>query len=127
MTLRELVRADIVKELAMTGRVILGEEAARVGLVTRCVSDPLEEAMKVAKEICARSPDSVAATKQLFQRTRVCSEGEALKEETDIQVKLIASINQLVASSRNFTPFKVPYMNRKDDYVMTEDEQDKKQ
>ena len=71
ITLRELVRADIVKELAITGRVIDGNEAARIGMVTRVCEDPLAEAIKVAKEVITRSPDSVAATKQLFQRTRV--------------------------------------------------------
>ena len=51
ITLRELIRIDVAKELTMTGRIISGEEAATLGLVTRCVSDPMMEAIKVAKEI----------------------------------------------------------------------------
>ena len=54
VTLRELVRADIAKELTMTGRVIDGKEAAELGLVTRCVDDPMAEAQKLAMEIVAR-------------------------------------------------------------------------
>ena len=54
ITLRELVRIDVAKELTMTGRIISGTEAERIGLVTRCVDDPLKEAMKVAKEIVER-------------------------------------------------------------------------
>lgn len=54
VTLRELVRSDVAKELAMTGRIISGEEGQRLGLVTRCAEDPMEEAIKVAKEIAER-------------------------------------------------------------------------
>jgi enoyl-CoA hydratase/carnithine racemase len=54
ITLRELVRIDVAKELTMTGRIISGDEAARLGLVTRCVADPFREAKNVAEEIIAR-------------------------------------------------------------------------
>jgi enoyl-CoA hydratase/carnithine racemase len=37
VTLRELLRIDVAKELTFTGRVVSGTEAARLGLVTRCV------------------------------------------------------------------------------------------
>ena len=54
ITLRELVRIDIAKELTMTGRIISGEEAENLGLITRCTEKPFEEALKVAKEIAQR-------------------------------------------------------------------------
>jgi len=54
ITLRELVRIDVAKELTMTGRIITGEEALSFGLVTRCCEDPIEEAIKVAKDIVKR-------------------------------------------------------------------------
>jgi enoyl-CoA hydratase/carnithine racemase len=54
ITLRELVRSDVAKELTMTGRIISGEDGQKLGLVTRCVEDPMEEALKVAKEIVER-------------------------------------------------------------------------
>lgn len=54
VTLRELVRADVAKELTMTGRIVSGMEAEKLGLVTRCVEDPMKEAMKVAIEIVER-------------------------------------------------------------------------
>jgi enoyl-CoA hydratase/carnithine racemase len=39
VTLRELLPLDVAKELTFTGRVVSGREAARLGLVTRCVHD----------------------------------------------------------------------------------------
>jgi enoyl-CoA hydratase/carnithine racemase len=54
VTLRELIRIDVAKELAMTGRIISGEEGERLGLVTRCYEDPMKEALRVAREILER-------------------------------------------------------------------------
>ena len=117
VTLRELVRIDIAKELTMTGRIISGEEAARIGLVTRCAADPFQASLALAEEIVARSPDSVADTKTLFQNTFAngCSEKEALEWETSLQRKLLGSYNQLMASSRNFGNNILPYKDRRSD------------
>lgn len=113
ITLRELVRMDVAKELTMTGRIVSGLEAEKLGLVTRCADDPLEEAMKVAEEIIKRSPDSVGAAKELFQSTWTADEGTCLKKETDLQTKLIATWNQVSASGRQFG-VKLPYFRRRD-------------
>ena len=73
----------------------------------------LKEAEKVAKEIVSRSPDAVAKAKHLYQATWVADEEYCLKVETKLQRQLIASWNQLAASSQNFG-FKVPYITKKD-------------
>jgi len=113
ITLRELVRIDVAKELSMTGKVITAKEGAKIGLVTRCDNDPMEEAIKVAKEIVSRSPDAVAESKWMFQRTWVADEAKCLEVETEIQRKLIGSWNQLAASVRNFG-VGIPYVKRKE-------------
>lgn len=65
--LRELVRVDVAKELTMTGRVLTGEEAGALGLVTHVTADPEAAARALAAEITTRSPDAVAAGKALMQ------------------------------------------------------------
>ena len=45
----------------------------------------------VTKHTYPRSPDSVAATKELFQSTWVADEETCFKKETDLQTKLIAT------------------------------------
>ena len=64
--------------------------------IARCAPDPLEASLILAREICERSPDAVAAAKKLFQDTYAgASEREALELETKLQKKLIASWNQV--------------------------------
>ncbi len=113
VALRELVRIDVAKELTMTGRVVLGDEAASLGLVTKVCVDPLQEAKDFAKELVQRSPDALASTKELYQSTWMASEKECLEVETKLQRKLLASWNQLAASGRAFG-WEVPYFNRKE-------------
>ena len=48
-TLPRLVRADVAKELTYTGRIVSGEEAAALGLVTRVDDDPLAAARALAR------------------------------------------------------------------------------
>eukprot|EP00588_Corethron_pennatum_P007340 CAMPEP_0194284926 /NCGR_PEP_ID=MMETSP0169-20130528/28917_1 /TAXON_ID=218684 /ORGANISM="Corethron pennatum, Strain L29A3" /LENGTH=235 /DNA_ID=CAMNT_0039030905 /DNA_START=267 /DNA_END=971 /DNA_ORIENTATION=+ len=104
ITLRELVSIDVAKELTMTGRVISGADASDLNLVTRCVADPLAEALETAREISGRSPDSVAAAKRLYQETWAAgtSNEKILAVETEMQRRLLPSYNQFVASIRNF-------------------------
>ncbi len=96
--LHRLVRDDVARELAFTGRVISGEEAARVGLATRTCDDPLAEAMEVARSIAARSPKAVRAIKQLIERAPRLDAPAALRLETELQQQLIGSPEQMEAA-----------------------------
>jgi len=64
--LRELIPIDLAKELTFTGRVLSGDEAHVLGLVTHLSEDPFAHAMRLAREIETRSPDAVAAGKFLL-------------------------------------------------------------
>src|SRR5277367_2208820 len=64
--MRELARADVIRELAMTGRIFSGTEALAYGFATSLHADPLAAARSIAKEIAARNPDAVRATKRLL-------------------------------------------------------------
>lgn len=117
VTLRELVRADVAKELTWTGRIVQGEEAAALGLVTKTAIDyesAMAEAERLAKLILERSPDAVARAKRLYQETWVADEATCLQTETDLQRQLLAGWNQIAASSRNFG-VPLPYRGRKDE------------
>ena len=113
--MRELVRADVVKELTFTGRVIDGYEAARIGMVTRVSDDPMKASLSLAKELLPRSPDAIASAKQLFQKAWVADEKTALDEETALQRSLLPSWNQ-VATSLQSMGVPVPHLERGGDY-----------
>lgn len=112
--MRELVRIDVAKELTMTGRIITGTEAAAVGLVTKVCDDPMQEATAFATSLLDRSPDAIAAAKELYQTTWTASNQESLEVETNLQRKLLVSWNQLAASGRSALGWGIPYLKRKD-------------
>mmetsp|Transcript_14242 Transcript_14242/g.39531 ORF Transcript_14242/g.39531 Transcript_14242/m.39531 type:complete len:445 (-) Transcript_14242:335-1669(-) len=113
VTLRELLRLDVAKELTLTGRTVLGTEAAQLGLVTRVTDDPQREARHVAREIAGRSPDAVAAAKHLYQATwRAVPEEYCLRVETQLQEQLLLTWNQLAAAGRSTLGWKIPYFQR---------------
>lgn len=96
-TLLRLVRPDVAKELMFTGRVLRGEDAARVGLATRLSADPLSEAKELARAIAAQSPDAIRAGKRLCDRAPGMSVADALKLETELQLGLLGTPNQMAA------------------------------
>lgn len=100
VTLRELVRADVAKELTLTGRVIDGREAGRLGLVTHVVDDPMAAARALAAEIATRSPDSVAAGKFLLQEVYGGQDRRVLRRERRWQRRLLGFANFRIALSR---------------------------
>ncbi len=96
--LKELVGYDVAMELALTGRIVPGEEAVRIGLATRCVADPLADAMTLASTIAERSPDAVRAIKCLLHRAARLDDPEGLDLETRLQMSLLGGKNQMEAA-----------------------------
>lgn len=111
--LRNVLPRDVAMELTMTGRIVSGDEAQRLNLVTRVAEDPLKAAEALADEILTRSPDSVAATKRLFDGAWFASEYGALAGERYWQFRLIGGRNQLIAAQRNIKQADLPYKPRK--------------
>ena len=101
-TLRDLVSIDTAKELIFTGRVVSGEEAARLGLVTRTCENPHEAAMALAAEIADKSPDAVRAAKKLLDEVWHGSRERGLLMESAVEMTLIGSPNQIEAVTANF-------------------------
>ena len=100
-TLRDILPVDRVKELAWSGRVVDGEEALELGLVTALHEDPLAAAIQTAQEICGKSPDAIRAMKQLANSAWQMTEAKALALEAILQLGVIGSKNQLEAVQAN--------------------------
>jgi enoyl-CoA hydratase/carnithine racemase len=96
-TLLRLVRPDVARELLYTGRVVSGEEAARLGLATRVAEDPLAEAKDLARTIASMSPDAIRAAKRLATEAPELDVAAALRLETDLQIGLLGTQNQMEA------------------------------
>jgi enoyl-CoA hydratase/carnithine racemase len=99
--MRELVRADLVRELSYSGRIVEAEEAVRIGLATRLSQDPLAEALQLAAEIAARSPDAIRAGKRLLNAAASLDTAALLLRESIEQKALIGSPNQAEAVRAN--------------------------
>src|SRR6218665_1402185 len=113
VTLRELLPMDQAKLLTMTGRMFSGAEAREINLVTGVSDDPLAEAEKLIAEIKTRSPDAVAATKELFHETWVAGVRRAFSKESRIQLGLLLGKKQKIAVDANFKKQKPEFLLRK--------------
>jgi enoyl-CoA hydratase/carnithine racemase len=101
-TLPRLVGIDVAKELTFTGRILSGDEAAALGVVTHVAGEPLAAAQALAAEIATRSPDAVRGVKRLFDESWTVDPQTSLRLEADLQGSLIGSPNQLEAVRAGF-------------------------
>ena len=111
-TLRDLVRLDVAKELTFTGRVVEAKEAADLGLITRICENPFEAAADMAQEIADKSPDAIAAGKQLLEGAWHGSSVDGLNLEVRLQKKILGQANQIEAVMANFENRPPAYKNR---------------
>jgi len=102
LTLAQLVRADVAKELVFTARVFDGREAFALGLATKLSDTPYEDAMAMAAEIAGRSPDAVRGAKQLINGLLHEKAEAQFAEERRIIGSLIGKPNQVEAVMSNF-------------------------
>lgn len=100
-TLRHLLRLDVLKELAFTGRIVQGREAVELGLITHVAEDPRNAAIALAQQIATKSPHAVRATKRLLDAAMTASVADGLLLEEKEQRTLLGSRNQLEAVAAN--------------------------
>lgn len=101
LLMRELARADVIRELTYTARVFTGEEALAIGFATRVCPDPLAEAFRCAREIAQRSPEAVRAAKRLLVGAAAQDLGALLMAESTEQAALMGSPDQIEAVRAN--------------------------
>ncbi len=98
---RGVVRPDHLKELAMTGRVISGDEAKDLGVVTEVGASPADRAAEIAAAIAGRSPDAVPAIKKLLNSALEGPQDAALRLEAELQMSVLGTPNQMEAVAAN--------------------------
>lgn len=102
LSLSQLVRPDVARELVFTARILDAGEGSELGLVTRLAGEPRMEAMAMAGEIANRSPDAVRGAKRLLKRQAVeQAPGQFAAEREEIR-RLIGSENQQEAVKAYF-------------------------
>jgi enoyl-CoA hydratase/carnithine racemase len=94
-SLINLVGLDVAKELTFTGRTVSGRQAVELGLCTRLSDDPRTDALALAAEIAAKSPDAIRAAKRLFNSAPKVSLADGFAAERQEIGRLIGSPNQV--------------------------------
>ena len=120
-TLRDLVRLDIAKELAFTGRIVEAPEAQQIGLVTRLDDNPREAALAMARDIAQKNPQAVTLGKLLLESTWHGDDARGLEMEEKLQARLLMTPNQMEAvmagmqkRPANFTERTIDRLHRAD-------------
>ena len=102
--LPHLMPAGMVRELAYTGRRLPAERALELGLVNRVYETQaamLEDVLRIAAEIAAKSPLAVAGTKTMLNYTRDHSVADALDYIATWQAGMFLSADLMEAMQAN--------------------------
>ncbi len=102
-TILPLLRPDVARELAYTGRLVEAEEALELGLVTRLADDADAAARELAAEIASKSPDAIRGIKRLAAEAWGRPPAEALKLEEELQRGLLGTPGQLEAVQKEMS------------------------
>lgn len=99
IALTDQLPGDLAKRLVMTAEVFSGEKAVEYGVATGVSDKPEELAMELVDQLMKRSPDSVAASKELMDRVRRMSVRRAFSLERRLQLAMLRSPNTKIAQS----------------------------
>jgi len=94
---RRQVADDVLRELIYTNRVFDGTEAKALGFATHLADDPLAKAMELAQVIAGKNPQAMRGAKRLCNMLGRATDAELLQAESDEQLKVIRTPNQIEA------------------------------
>jgi enoyl-CoA hydratase/carnithine racemase len=94
---RTQVADDVLREMIYTNREFSGVEAKAMGFATHVSDDPHAAAIELAKVIANKNPHAVRGAKALCNLTATATDAELLQAESDEQVKVIRTPNQMEA------------------------------
>ncbi len=112
IALTDQLPGDLAKRLVMTGEVFAGDKAVEYGVATGVSDQPEKMAMELAEQLMARSPDSVAASKELMDRVRRMSVRRAFALERRLQFAMLRSVNTKIAQSAGKKKTEPRFKNR---------------
>lgn len=109
---RGLVRADVLRELTFSARIVEAEEALRLGLVSRLDANPEQAALAWLESFAQRSPDALLAAKRVLDAALEQPPRRALATEKRWQLRLLLGRNQARAVRRERGDPGQPYAPR---------------
>jgi enoyl-CoA hydratase/carnithine racemase len=94
---RTQVRDDVLREMIYTNREMSGVEAQALGFATHVSDNPLADALALARVIANKNPHAVRGAKRLCNALATASDADLLQAESDEQLKVIRTPNQMEA------------------------------
>ncbi|WP_448567739.1 crotonase/enoyl-CoA hydratase family protein [Thalassotalea ganghwensis] len=104
LALRERLTLPVAKELAMTARIISACDAKALGLIDNVSEQPQAMVDELLNTLLQQSPDSVAATKCLYNRSWWSSIGLTLLRESYYQILVLLGKNQKIKTHNQRHP-----------------------
>ena len=102
-SLKGVIGLDLAKELTLTARIFDANYAKTIGLVTHLSETPLQQAQALAEEMLQRSPDALAAAKQVLDAMEH-QPRKSLRLEKIWQLKLLLGKNSQLARKKDKQP-----------------------
>ena len=94
---RTQVADDVLREMIYTNREFTGSEAKILGFATHVSDEPLARAMELAQAIANKNPHAIRGAKRLCNMLADATDAQILQAESDEQVKVIRTPNQMEA------------------------------
>ena len=94
---RTQVKDDVLREMIYTNREFNGVEAKEMGFATHVADNPHAKAMELARVIANKNPHAMRGAKRMCNLMGHASDAELLQAESDEQLKVIRTANQMEA------------------------------